>query len=52
MQPNWDYVKQTTLWRYEDLIKKLNILMAYPIIWQAYNHNMKQASVFACRLNS
>jgi hypothetical protein len=50
MQPNWDYVKKTTLWHYEDLIKKLNIVMAYPVIWQAYNHDMTQASIFARRL--
>ena len=25
MKPNWDYVKKTTLWQYEDLIKKLNV---------------------------
>jgi hypothetical protein len=50
MQPDWDYVKKTTLWHYEDLIKKLNVLMAYPIIWQAYNHDMAQAAIFAHRL--
>jgi hypothetical protein len=49
-QSNWDYVKKTTLWHYEDLIKKLNVPMAYPVIWQAYNHNMKQAAAFARRL--
>ena len=47
MQPNWDYVKKTTLWHYEALIKKLNVLMAYPVIWRAYNHDMTQAAVFA-----
>jgi hypothetical protein len=50
MQPNWDYVKKTTLWHYEDLIKKLNVLMAYPVIWKAYNQDMTQAAVFACRM--
>jgi len=50
MQPNWDYVKQTTLWHYEDLIKKLNVVRAYPVIWQAYNHGMNQAADFAQRL--
>jgi hypothetical protein len=50
MQPNWNYVKKTTLWHYEDLIKKLNVVIAYPVIWQAHNHNMKQATDFACRL--
>jgi hypothetical protein len=50
MQPNWDYVKKTTLWHYEDLIKKLNVVRAYPVIWQAYNHDMNQAADFAQRL--
>lgn len=48
MQPNWDYVKKTTLWHYEELIKKLNAIRAYPIIWQAYNHDMTHAAFF-CR---
>jgi hypothetical protein len=47
MKPDWDYVKKTTLWHYEDLIKKLNVVMAYPVIWQAYNHDMNQAAAFA-----
>ena len=50
MQPNWDYVKKTTLWHYDDLIKKLNVVRAYPVIWQAYNHDMNQAADFARRL--
>jgi hypothetical protein len=50
IQPNWNYVKKTTLWHYEALIKKLSVLMAYPVVWKAYNHNMAQASVFARNL--
>lgn len=50
MQPDWDYVKKTTLWHYEDLIKKLKVVAAYPVIWQAYNHDMTQADTFARRL--
>jgi len=50
MQPDWDYVKKTTLWHYDELIKKLNIVMDYPVIWQAYNHNMAFAVVFGRRL--
>ena len=50
MKPNWDYVKKTTLWHYEDLIKKLSVVMAYPVIWRAYNHDMTQAAAFARRL--
>lgn len=47
MRPDWNYVKKTTLWRYEDLIKKLQVVTAYPAIWRAYNHKMAQAVDFA-----
>jgi len=50
MQFDWNYVKKTTLWHYEDLIKKLSIPMAYPVIWKAYNHDMAQAIIFAMHL--
>lgn len=47
MQPNWDYVKKTTLWDYDQLIKKLKLITAYPLIWQTYNHDLRQAAAFA-----
>jgi hypothetical protein len=50
MQPDWDYVKNTTLWQYEELLKKLNTVMTYPVIWQAYNHTMPDAIAFYWRL--
>lgn len=50
MQPDWEYVKRTTLWHYEDLLKKLNFVMGYPRLWTAYNHDMRHAADFACRL--
>ena len=50
MQPEWDYVKKTTLWHYEELLKKLRIVTAYPVIWSAYNHDMPRAADFARRL--
>ncbi len=50
MQPDWGYVKNTTLWHYEDLVKKLNFVTAYPVIWQAYNHGMARAAEFCERL--
>jgi hypothetical protein len=50
MQPNWDYVKKITLWHYEDLVKKLNLLAGYPVLWQAYNHDMNRAGTYARRL--
>lgn len=50
MNYNWEYVKKTTLWHYEDLLKKLNAVLAYPLIRNAYNHSMPQAVDFARRL--
>jgi hypothetical protein len=50
MQPDWDYVKKTTLWQYEELIKKLIALQSWPVIWKAYNHELASAPDFARRL--
>jgi hypothetical protein len=50
MTYNWDYVKQTTLWPYEDLLKKLGLVLAYPLIQEVYNHSMRQADAYARRL--
>jgi hypothetical protein len=47
MNYDWDYVKKVTLWQYEDLLKKLNAVLAYPLIRNAYNHSMPQAMDFA-----
>jgi hypothetical protein len=44
---HWDEVKKITLWHYEELIKKLNAVLAYPLICQAYDHSMPQAADFA-----
>lgn len=50
MQPDWEYVKKTTLWHYEDLLKKLSFVTGYPVLWRAYNHDMSRAADFARRL--
>lgn len=49
------FIKQTrgrivAISSYEDLIKKVNAVNHYPVIWQAYNHPMPQAADFARRL--
>jgi hypothetical protein len=49
-QPDWAYVKKTTLWPYEDLLQKLDAVLRYPVIRQVYNHSMPQAADFARRL--
>ena len=43
-------MKRITLWQYEDLIKKLIVLKAYPVLWQAYKQDMSQSANFARRL--
>jgi len=48
----WDEVKKITLWYYEELVVKLNAVLAYPLIRQAYDHSMPQAADFARALFS
>ncbi len=49
MQPNidWNSVKKQTLWSYEDLIGKLQEVLAYDFVQEHYNHTMKQAQGYA-----
>jgi hypothetical protein len=47
MDIDWDRVKQQTLWSYEDLIAKLQAVLAYQFIQEYYNHNLKQAQSYA-----
>jgi len=41
---NWDFVKEKTLWSYEDLIKKLAQTLSYDFVQMHYNHTMDEAS--------
>ena len=50
MKPNWEYVKKVTLWHYEELLKKLEAVLTYPTICQAYNHSMPHAIEYAQHL--
>lgn len=50
MEANWEYVKKTTLWQYEELLAKLADVLAYPFVQEYYNHSMPQAVEFARRL--
>jgi hypothetical protein len=50
MGQDWNYVKKVTLWPFEELLKKLNGVLTYPVIRKAYNHSMPEASDFAKRL--
>ena len=40
---NWEFVKQRTLWSYEELIKKLQQTLRYDFVQQYYNHTMEEA---------
>ena len=40
---NWEYVKQRTLWNYEELIKKLCRTLSYDFVLAHYNHSMDEA---------
>lgn len=40
---NWDFVKERTLWNYEDLIKKLDQALSYEFVREHYNHTMDEA---------
>jgi hypothetical protein len=47
MKVDWNGVKEQTLWSYEDLIKKLQVVLAYDFVQEHYNHTMKQAQGYA-----
>lgn len=44
---DWSSVKRQTLWSYEDLIQKLQNVLAYGFVQEHYNHTMKQAEDYA-----
>lgn len=52
MAIDWGYVKKTTLWQYEPLIKKLTKVLDYDFVRQHYHHSMTEAASFALRLQS
>ena len=47
MNIDWNSVKKQTLWSYEDLIEKLQSVLAYNFVQEHYNHTMKQAQDYA-----
>jgi hypothetical protein len=50
MKSDWNRVKEQTLWDYEDLIKKLQVVLAYDFVQEHYNHTMKQAQGYAKKI--
>lgn len=47
MTINWASVKKQTLWSYEDLLGKLQAVLAYEFVAQHYNHSFRQAQAYA-----
>jgi hypothetical protein len=47
---DWDRVKKQTLWSYEDLIGKLQDVLAYGFVQEHYNHTMAQALDYAASI--
>jgi hypothetical protein len=47
---DWNSVKHRTLWSYEDLIAKLQGVLAYDFVQEHYNHTMKQAQGYARKI--
>ena len=47
---DWTSVKKQTLWGYEDLIGKLQDVLAYGFVQEHYNHTMAQALDYAASI--
>ncbi len=47
---DWNAVKKQTLWSYEDLIAKLQEVLAFGFVQEHYNHTMKQSQAYAARI--
>jgi hypothetical protein len=47
MEIDWNRVKAKTLWSYEELIGKLQAVLAYDFVQEHYNHSMLQARRYA-----
>jgi hypothetical protein len=50
MKIGWDDVKKQTLWNYEDLIGKLQDVLAYGFVQEHYHHTMGQARTYAASI--
>ena len=47
---DWNKVKEWTLWHYDDLIKRMSKVFEYTFVQEHYNHNMKEAEIYATGL--
>ena len=47
MEIDWVQVKKKTLWHYEDLIKKMLIVLNYGFVQEAYSHTMSEARAYS-----
>jgi hypothetical protein len=51
MTIDWNRVKKQTLWSYEELIRKLQGVLAYDFVQEYYDHIMKQAQDYAQKIH-
>lgn len=47
MEIDWTYVKKITLWQYEDLVKKILIVLKYDFVQEHYSHTMSEAVAYS-----
>ena len=52
MTIDWALVKKQTLWSYEDLIKKLEKVLAYGFVQEHYHHTMKEAGRYVSKVQN
>jgi hypothetical protein len=50
MKIDWAQVKKKTLWQYEDLIKKMLIVLNYGFVQENYSHTMPEATAYSERI--
>jgi hypothetical protein len=52
MKIDWSIVKKHTLWDYEELIAKLQNVLAYSFVQEYYNHTFSQAKRYANKIRN
>jgi hypothetical protein len=47
---DWDYVKKTTLWHYEELLEKILHVLDYGFVQKYYSHSMAEAAAYSAKI--
>ena len=50
MKIDWAQVKKKTLWQYEELIKKMLVVLNYGFVQEYYRHSMAEATIYSERI--